>query len=163
MEHKVPCSTQRDLIVRLASPSEYITLIRRSGSSTLPFSILPSPSFRLGCLAYSAPMKFVALTVASVGVAALPQTLTLPLYKPCGSDTNNCCKFAGGRFQDCSIYAQSVTNFSGFLQACAASLKIPACCGQKQPGNLLEGFFNEVLGTSLGEAQCYLPASVAQT
>ncbi|KAF5137798.1 hypothetical protein E5D57_001577 [Metarhizium anisopliae] len=59
-------------------------------------------------------MKFITLTIAAVGVAALPQTLQVPgTYTPCGALINNCCRMApttsGARFMECGVqlHAQS--------------------------------------------------------
>ncbi|KID83656.1 hypothetical protein MGU_09042 [Metarhizium guizhouense ARSEF 977] len=103
-------------------------------------------------------MKFITLTIASVGVAALPHIHQAPaIYSPCGTLINNCCKTAGGKFTECSILPGAVPTYQSYIQSCAPSFKIPACCTEKKSSNLLEGFFNQVLGTSLGESQCTLP------
>ncbi|KHO10784.1 Beta-ketoacyl synthase [Metarhizium robertsii ARSEF 23] len=107
-------------------------------------------------------MKFITLTIAAVGVAALPQTLQAPAaYTPCGALINNCCKMAPGpnaaKFMDCSVLPGPLPNYVYFIQSCAPSYKIPSCCAEKKSSNLIEGFFNNVLGTNLGESQCVLP------
>ncbi|KAK9438232.1 Beta-ketoacyl synthase [Metarhizium brunneum] len=106
-------------------------------------------------------MKSITLTIAAVGVAALPQTLQVPgTYTGCAPLINNCCKTAPGlntpKFTDCSVLTGPLPNYVYFIQSCTPSLKVPSCCTEKK-SNLIEGFFNQVLGTSLGESQCVLP------
>ncbi|QLI68917.1 uncharacterized protein G6M90_00g054740 [Metarhizium brunneum] len=108
-------------------------------------------------------MKSITLTIAAVGVAALPQTLQVPgTYTGCAPLINNCCKMglappnSSTRFTECSVVTGPLPNYVYFIQSCAPSLKLPSCCTEKK-SNLIEGFFNNVLGTSLGESQCVLP------
>ncbi|KJK79280.1 hypothetical protein H634G_05520 [Metarhizium anisopliae BRIP 53293] len=102
-------------------------------------------------------MKSITLTIAAVGVAALPQTLQVPTtYMGCAPLINNCCRTNSGKFVECGTLPGPVANHASFIQTCAPSFKVPSCCAEKKSSNLIEGFFNNVLGTNLGESQCTL-------
>ncbi|KID65131.1 hypothetical protein MAN_06142, partial [Metarhizium hybridum] len=103
-------------------------------------------------------MKFITLAIAAVGVAAMPQTLQVPgTYTGCGTLISNCCKTAVPKFTECNTLLGAVPSYQYFVVSCTNLTKVPACCMEKKSPNLIEGFFNQVLGTSLGESQCILP------
>ncbi|KHN94996.1 uncharacterized protein MAM_07223 [Metarhizium album ARSEF 1941] len=93
-------------------------------------------------------------------VTALPQTETPPptdVLKPCSDKgISNCCKVSDSKFEDCTPLPAEAGNTTEFWAGCAPSLKIPSCCAQKVPANMLQGLFNAVLGAKPGDAECTL-------
>ncbi|OAA36460.1 hypothetical protein NOR_07539 [Metarhizium rileyi] len=108
-------------------------------------------------------MKFLtpAIVYASVAAAvALPQPATPPsAFKPCGSDVNACCEFSNGQTRACKTLTERVSTYNGFMDQCATAFRLPSCCTKKDTSTMVGNVLNNMLGTTIGKVQCYIPSA----
>ncbi|KHN97506.1 uncharacterized protein MAM_04521 [Metarhizium album ARSEF 1941] len=98
-------------------------------------------------------MKLFALTVASVGVAALPQLPAVP-SNLCGTRTLSCCRLATGSFLQCDSMPLTMNDLADVMRACAPS-KFPACCDlSSMNNNPFSGILGNLFGSSLPASNC---------